>query len=40
MRRAALTGAAVLIPEIAFSRLYLAVHYASDVVAGYMAGFP
>ncbi|MEW5930502.1 MAG: phosphatase PAP2 family protein, partial [Gemmatimonadota bacterium] len=39
MRRATLAAAAVLILGIGFSRLYLAVHYPSDVVAGYLAGF-
>jgi undecaprenyl-diphosphatase len=32
-------AAAVLIVLIGFSRLYLGVHYLSDVVAGYAAGF-
>jgi membrane-associated phospholipid phosphatase len=31
-------GAAVLIAAIGFSRLYLGVHYLSDVLAGYSAG--
>lgn len=39
MRRATLLGAAVLVLGIGFSRLYLAVHYPSDVLAGYLAGF-
>ena len=39
MRRATLAAAAVLILGIGFSRLYLAVPYPSDVVAGYLAGF-
>jgi undecaprenyl-diphosphatase len=33
-----LVGAAVLIAAIGFSRLYLGVHYFSDVVAGYVVG--
>ncbi|HEX2190021.1 MAG TPA: phosphatase PAP2 family protein [Longimicrobiaceae bacterium] len=39
MRRWTLAGAAVLVLGIGFSRLYLAVHYPSDVLAGYLAGF-
>jgi undecaprenyl-diphosphatase len=39
MRRLTLAGAAVLVLGIGFSRLYLAVHYPSDVAAGYLAGF-
>lgn len=39
MRRATLAAAAALILGIGFSRLYLAVHYPSDVIAGYLAGF-
>jgi membrane-associated phospholipid phosphatase len=31
-------GAAVLVTAIGFSRLYLGVHYLSDVTAGYLAG--
>jgi membrane-associated phospholipid phosphatase len=33
-----LIGAAVLVAAIGFSRVYLGVHYLSDVVAGYCAG--
>ncbi|MGH7615601.1 MAG: phosphatase PAP2 family protein [Gemmatimonadaceae bacterium] len=32
-------GAAALIGAIGFARIYLGVHYLSDVVAGYMGGF-
>jgi undecaprenyl-diphosphatase len=39
MRRATLAGAGLLILGIGFSRLYLGVHYPSDVIAGYLAGF-
>jgi membrane-associated phospholipid phosphatase len=37
-RVACFGGAAVLVGAIGFSRLYLGVHYLSDVVAGYCAG--
>ncbi|MDQ6828580.1 MAG: phosphatase PAP2 family protein [Gemmatimonadota bacterium] len=37
-RRAIAAGAMLLIGAIGFSRLYLGVHYVSDVVAGYLAG--
>lgn len=33
-------GAALLILLIGFSRIYLCVHYASDVLAGFAAGLP
>lgn len=39
LRRWTLFGAAVLILLIGLSRIYLAVHYPSDVLAGYLAGF-
>jgi undecaprenyl-diphosphatase len=39
MRRVTLAGAGLLILGIGFSRLYLGVHYPSDVIAGYLAGF-
>lgn len=39
MRRATLVFAAVLVLLIGASRLYLGVHYPSDVLAGYVAGF-
>jgi membrane-associated phospholipid phosphatase len=37
-RVAAVCGAALLVVLIGFSRMYLGVHYFSDVVAGYAAG--
>jgi membrane-associated phospholipid phosphatase len=37
-RAGCLAGAAVLVAAIGFSRVYLGVHYLSDVVAGYCAG--
>jgi undecaprenyl-diphosphatase len=39
MRRITLTLAALLILLIGLSRMYLGVHYPSDVLAGYLAGF-
>jgi membrane-associated phospholipid phosphatase len=39
MRRWTLAGAAFLILLIGLSRVYLGVHYPSDVLAGYFAGF-
>jgi undecaprenyl-diphosphatase len=39
MRRVTVAGAGFLILGIGFSRLYLGVHYPSDVIAGYLAGF-
>jgi membrane-associated phospholipid phosphatase len=36
--RAALAGVAVLVVVIGFTRLYLGVHYLTDVLAGYSAG--
>jgi undecaprenyl-diphosphatase len=37
-RVAAVFGAALLVVLIGFSRMYLGVHYLSDVLAGYAAG--
>ena len=37
-RVAAVCGAALVVALIGFSRVYLSVHYFSDVVAGYAAG--
>ena len=37
-RLAVAIGAVTLIVAIGFSRLYLGVHYLSDVAAGYLAG--
>ena len=39
MRRWTLAGATALILLIGLSRIYLGVHYPSDVLAGYLAGF-
>lgn len=39
MRRLTLVTAGVLIIGIGLSRLYLTVHYPSDVLAGYLSGF-
>lgn len=39
MRRFTLAMAALLVLGIGLSRVYLAVHYPSDVLAGYLAGF-
>lgn len=39
LRRITLTAAVVVIGTIGVSRIYLGVHYPSDVVAGYLAGF-
>lgn len=39
LRRATLAFAAALVLAIGASRLYLGVHYPSDVLAGYVAGF-
>lgn len=38
-RRITLVGTGLVILVIGFSRVYLGVHYPSDVVAGYIAGF-
>ena len=38
-RVAVLIGVSLLVAAIGISRIYLGVHYASDVVAGYAAGF-
>lgn len=38
-RRFVYGGAAVLIGAIGYARLYLGVHYLSDVIAGFSAGF-
>lgn len=37
-RRLIFAGAAVLVGAIGFARIYLGVHYLSDVIAGYSAG--
>lgn len=39
LRRATLAVAAIVILLIGLSRLYLGVHYPSDVLGGYLAGF-
>jgi membrane-associated phospholipid phosphatase len=39
MRRLTFLAAALLVAVIGFARLYLGVHYPSDVIAGYLAGF-
>lgn len=38
-RRLIYLGAAVLVGVIGYARLYLGVHFLSDVIAGYSAGF-
>ena len=38
MRRLTFAGVAVLVGVIGFARLYLGVHYPTDVLAGYLAG--
>jgi undecaprenyl-diphosphatase len=38
VRLAAIVGATVLVATIGYARIYLGVHYLSDVVAGYSAG--
>ena len=38
LRVAIWTGAALLVLAIGLSRIYLGVHYASDVIAGYLTG--
>ena len=38
LRRVTLGAALLLIAVIGFSRIYFAVHYPSDVVAGFLAG--
>jgi membrane-associated phospholipid phosphatase len=37
-RRAIIAAAVVLVALIGFARIYLGVHFVSDVVAGYCAG--